>query len=228
MNFTVSHPLPLRCCITVRAPESIFELMRVALCGWEIKPEDERVNPMIEVFGEGKLRVVSASFVGARPHSDLINTLNDVFIALAYCVRDLKPNCDLVHAAALKSNDGISIYFGARKSGKSRFVAEQCIDDKICIADDLLLYCKNSHLFESLGLPVRLRRPVHASLLAKIDSSKLLVGHSICYFTEGMCKLMPAGQAFSPDTLFELQPEYKLCALPLIELEHRRALHVIV
>lgn len=227
MYFTVSYPLPRNCQITVRAPEAIFELLQVALCGWIIQRADQHDRPMIDIVDDGKLRVISSSFRGARRHSDLVNTLNDVFIALAYCVRDLKPNSVLLHAAALSSNNQISIYFGRRKSGKSRYVAEKCIDRHICIADDLILYCTKSHLFQSLGFPVRLRRPIHASLLDKIDTSKILVGHSICYFTQSMCNLMPVGQVFRPDKLFQFQPEYQIQALPLAILDHHLGSYII-
>jgi len=227
MYFTVSYPLPSNCRISVRAPEAIFELMQVTLCGWIIQRADRHYRPMIDIVDDGKLRVISSSFSSARRHSDLVNTLNDAFIALAYCVRDLTPNSVLLHAAALSLNNQISIYFGRRKSGKSRYIAEKCIDRDICIADDLILYCDKSHLFQSLGFPVRLRRPIHASLLAKIDTSKILAGHSICYFTQSMCNMMPVGQVFRPDKLFQFQPQYKIHELPLAILDHHLGSYII-
>ena len=218
MYFSISHPLPLQLRITVKGPEALFELMRIALCGWDVHRVDANSEPLIEIVDEGKLSVVTSSFRSARAHSDLINTLNNTLIALAYCVRDLKPHSMLLHAAALKSSNGISVYFGPRKSGKSRYVAEQCLNGAVCIGDDLILYCKKSRLFEALGLPVRLRRPIPSSILGKIDASRILVGHSTCYLTEHVFSLMPAGQRFQPDRLFQLQPEYRVRALPMAKL----------
>ena len=108
----------------------------------------------------------------------------------------LRDGAKLSSTAALSSSDEISIYFGGRKSGKSQYVATRCIDRDICIADDLILYCNESHHFQSLGLPVSRRRPIHPSLLAKIDTSTILVGHSICYFTQCMCNMMRVGHVF--------------------------------
>lgn len=225
--FNVAHRAPRTFSITISAPLAIYELLRVSLCGWVIHPEKASNDLMIDVRDTGKLQVHAPSFVGARQHSDLINTLNDVFIALAYCVRDAKPECDLLHGAALKNESGFNLYFGQAKSGKSRHIAEACVTDGICIADDLLLYCRKSGLFESLGLPPRLRRPLSGAILEKIDASKLLVGHSLCYFTPDMCNMMPAGQLFSPDRLFELDHGYQLLEHPLSALDQFTTKHRI-
>ena len=228
-TFTLAQHAPLTCCVAVRAPQAIFDLLTVSLSGWDVRPEpeDTQVEPVIDVRDTGKLQVHSRSYTGARPHSDLINTLNDVFIALAFCVRDSKRHFHLMHAAALKSGGEISLLFGSSKSGKSRYIAERCVKGDVCIADDLILRSETSGLCETLGIPLRLRRPVSLEIVQKIDSSTLLVGHSICYFTPATCALMPAGRVFSPDHLFQFDEGYKLRTMDLSELDRLQLEHRI-
>lgn len=209
LSFSLAHKEPLMLEITMRAPEVIYDLLNVSLSGWKIAPKEFSTDPQIEVVHDGKFSVCSSSYSGTRPHSDFINALNEVLIAVAYSVRQAKPDYSLVHAAALEIDGRKVVYFGRSKSGKSRYAAMRCVAGARCLADDLLLYSSKAGYFETLGLPIRMRRPLPDDLLNAIDSKKILVGHSLCYLPNAAVSIAPAGQIFVADDLFAFDHNYQ-------------------
>lgn len=193
--------------IYVKATEDIFLLCCNLLVGWTInKTASDRTN--IHVTKQKKYLIESSSLSFSKSHSDLISSFNQFLIILSYLIANGLKNFKLFHGAAILEKKRCVVILGDKKSGKSLFVAETCCKTGSAIADDLLLINANLEIL-TLGLPVRIRRPLGQNFIDLIGPRNLLVGKSLIYVNPRRLRTLKAGLTQKVTYLLMLKDQKK-------------------
>ena len=203
---------------TVECPQFMGLLLRGTLSGWSNKHALQAASdPDVNVHYDGKRFYINCSVLDiSRDYSDIIDALNTVFLCLAYlCLRHW-PNKLLLHCAAYQDQKSL-IAFGPKKSGKSTLVTSAAMRGNTILADDLLFWDQKRNCFETIGLPLRLRRPISKTFIAGGIGEKLIVGRSLAYSKLDAFKVAPAGTSFFPDDILEAKELGQFLPIPLFK-----------
>lgn len=201
-------------------PKYIAAMLSQTLMGWQItKIENaQAASPIISVL-KGEDGYFVDALVIERPSLciDLIDVLNEVFVCLAYLYHHQRAQGDLIHCAAYIEGGENHIVVGPKNSGKSTLAHDKAKDGLHIFADDLLFWDPITGQFITLGLPLRLRRPVVMRDGQPADPSHFFAGRSIAYSKQGVFDIAPMGYAFCVDRLWYMQPDHQVKAISLIK-----------
>lgn len=191
------------CCITLSCPPFFGDLLLVTLTGWQVQPADKINYPDITIVKESKgFRILSARFDTDVRYSDLVDVLNVLYIALVRLYALSKPNKTLLHCAAFITPEAVTtLAIGPKKMGKSFLTWQTACRGGTVLSDDILLWDQQAAQFECLGLPIRLRRPVHWD--GKLEDLKkgIIAGKRLAYTVNSFMPIAPVGHVFCPDEI---------------------------
>jgi hypothetical protein len=167
------------------------------LSGWTVLENCKFRNPssikIIKGFN-GAYQVTSDLQYYPTPRIDLIDTLNEVFLTISYLLWAQNPKASLIHCGAYQLNGQNNILLGSKKAGKSSLVQSLAQKNAVILADDLLLWLPWKAKFISIGLPLRMRRPIPVSLFT--EKKNYLCGKNIVYFINKTFNCADAGFEF--------------------------------
>ncbi|MBJ3764020.1 hypothetical protein ILP92_14820 [Maribius pontilimi] len=204
-SFTLAAP-GLGVEIPLDVPRACRALLSVTLAGWDIVPARTGITPQIVIRRDGGYALQSPHYTPARAHSDLVSTLNELLIAIAFGVSHARPDDHLLHAAAYRLDGRNVVLTGGKKAGKSVRTVDMAARGALIYGDDLLLWSPARLCFVALGLSPRLRRPVDPATVARFGPDGFLAGHATCYLSVNAFDLAPAGRSFSADRIEVLSP----------------------
>lgn len=177
-------------------------LISVSLSGWSVLENCEIIKPFsIKIIKgcSGKYEITSDLQYNPTPRSDLIDTLNETFLTISYLLWAKNPKASLIHCGAYQSNGENNILLGSKKSGKSSFVQSQAQKNAVVLADDLLLWLPWKAKFISIGLPLRMRRPIPVNLFT--EKKNYLSGKNIVYINNMAFNSADVGYEFFVDKI---------------------------
>ena len=174
------------CSFVVYAPDFLWSLIDSALLGWQSieKPSEQKADIAI-CYDQSNFITDSLIYDHPIKRTDTIHTLNDFFLTLAYLYARSKSEYRLIHCSAYSDGRQNILLLGNKKSGKSFQATFHGLVGGILFADDLLLWNASSGRFLTLGLPPRLRRPVHPDILEKAGTDCFLTGRDLVYMKKG-------------------------------------------
>lgn len=191
--------------LSFQSPAPVRQLLAAVLSGWNDASTDG-ADPQIRVSFGPRYVLDSAFYTPARGYSDLVSLLNEVLIAIAYGVKDQRPDLVLLHGAAYEDAAGSKVVFGEKKAGQSVLIAERAARGALIYADDILLWSPTALKFAGLGMSPRLRRPVAEPTIEGLGRRNFIAGLHTCYVAAGALRLASAGRNFSPDRVIDLRP----------------------
>jgi len=200
------------CSVIISAPYYFFKLISLMLFGWKLSYIEQKGMFELNISKKNNLYVINSSLQYIpKPRSDIIDTLNEIFLCLSYLLAAKNHNARLLHCASFLENNSYKIVVASKKSGKSSLLFNKS-QTGICVAgDDLILWFPKEGNFMCIGLPVRMRRPV----IYKIDNNKMIAGKNIAYSLPNHIKCLDVGHFFEIDKVFTLV-DYRLINVPLI------------
>lgn len=206
--------------LRVVCPDHFTALLQATLNGWRITPATTPHDHVdILVSYENEIFQIDATVLDAhRRHLDMIDTLNEFFLCLVYLLCAHKTGSILLHCAAFVAGRKNHIIVGQKNRGKSTLVYQKAAEGARILADDLLLWDVPNGLFMTLGLPLRMRRPLYGIAEHPSHRQKFLAGRAIAYSRAGGFNIAPVGEYFALDALFELSPERVAKKLSLLKL----------
>ena len=185
--------------LTVSVPKIFTDLLNCTLTGWSLLPNTNSKQADITVTHHNNQFIFETILAKSVPsHTDLIDTLNELFLCIAYIVTNKIRGAKLLHCAAFKDNDENVIIFGRKKAGKSSLALKKVQSDAILFADDLLLWIPRSAQFICLGLPIRMRRPIHN---INENIPQFIAGKQTAYAHKNAFRVAEAGFTFTPDQI---------------------------
>ena len=203
--------------ISMRCPTYFASLLAGTLAGWSITNDEANAEPDVSIsFYEDEYTISSKCYDIHFKQTDLISALNDTFICMAYHILTLVEGASLLHCAAYSINDQCNIVVGAKNTGKSTFIYEKARQGHRIAADDLLLWLPKRGLFKTLGLPIRMRRPVLKVDGELADNDKFYPGENIAYSKLRSFDVVDANTTFHLDRLWQLNDERTLRKVPLL------------
>lgn len=213
--------------ITVQAPLFFRDLLEQTLTGWEISIFDTPNRPRIMVLFENGRFTIKTDLIKPVPsRSDLIDTLNEFFLCLAYLSVTKIKGAKLLHCAAFNEDKKNVVVFGKKNAGKSSLVLSKAQAGATILADDLLIWLPKSATVKCVGLPIRMRRPVVGLNKTSSDKPQFIAGKQIAYAQKNVFKIAGAGDAFTPDTICELD-EREMTPVPFRRWPQIIAKHTI-
>lgn len=225
LRWTVSAP---EWSVTILCPKYIAALLANTLTGWTIAPCDTNARAAIHVHHtDGQYDVDADVLRTPQHHSDLIDALNEVFVCLAYLVTGTIDGAVLLHCAAYGAADRCQIVVGDKNTGKSTRAYHQAYNGISIAADDLLIWTPKQGTFRTLGLPIRMRRPVLSPSGALADPDKFFAGRHITYARKGAFDVMPAGQTLILDHLWKLGPNHTATQVSILKIPTTLNQHLI-
>ena len=190
----------------VLAPPFFGDLLRQTLKGWTLDPTTGFGDPDIEVKLEGETFQISTKLARPVPsRTDLIDTLNEFFLSLAYLVTAKTKNAQLLHCAAFDEDGVKSIIFGKKNAGKSSLVFEKAKQGAEILADDMLIWLPKSAEVICIGLSLRMRRPVIGLNAFENNKPQFIAGKKIAYAQKDVFRIAPAGLSFTPDKIYQYE-----------------------
>ncbi len=200
--------------VSLRAPARIVSLVETLLVGWSVIAA-QVVRPDVVVESHGvKFMVDSVAAEPPRRSSDPIDTVNYVFLCLAYVYVGRQRNCDLLHGAAFQQQGKTSLVFGPKKAGKSTLVFDKAREGARILADDMLIWRSRGQYFEALGIPLRMRRPIPASFRGQALANQVIAGRRLAYSAGSEFDVAPMGTRFMPDEILTLDPDGQCRPVP--------------
>lgn len=213
--------------ITVQAPLFFHDLLKQTLAGWKIINLNTPNRPMIMVLFEDSRFIIETDLIKPAPaRSDLIDTLNEFFLCLAYLSVTKIKGAKLLHCAAFNEDKKNVVVFGKKNAGKSSLVLSKAQAGATILADDLLIWLPKSATVKCVGLPIRMRRPVVGLNKTSSDKPQFIAGKQIAYAQKNVFKIAGAGDAFTPDTICELD-EREMTPVPFRRWPQIIAKHTI-
>ncbi len=185
--------------IIVLAPTLFTELVLHLLSGWRVDKVDDIEACIALRYLDNQWQIDSIICNSTIIRNDLVDAVNIFFLLLVYNVKRLQPSSKLIHCAGYEQNNENTLVLGTHGSGKSMHVITQGILGNKVLADDLVLFYPRRGLFATLGLPIRLRRPIGEFIENYFNASDLLVGSQIAYVRKNAIPVAPAGEVFSLD-----------------------------
>lgn len=174
------------CSLVLFAPKFLHPLIDAALLGWRLidSPPQEGADIVIR-YDREKFLTDSLIYRRAIQRTDIVHALNDFFLTLAYLYTRSRPGLRLIHCSAYSDGRRNILLLGDKNSGKSFQAVLHGLTGGTLYADDLLLSNLGSGRFYVLGLPPRLRRPVHPDILELADPNCFLTGRDLVYIKTG-------------------------------------------
>lgn len=213
--------------ITVQAPLFFRGLLRQTLTGWKISSLDTPNRPMIMVlFENGDFTIKTDLMKPVPSRSDLIDTLNEFFLCLAYLSITKIKGAKLLHCAAFNEDKKNVVVFGKKNAGKSSVVLSKAQAGATILADDLLIWLPKSATLMCVGLPIRMRRPVVGLNQTSSDKPQFIAGKQIAYAQKDVFKIAGAGDAFTPDKICKLA-EHEMSPVPFRQWPQIIAKHTV-
>lgn|GEM_PF-607576 len=190
-------------------PQHFVALLQATLNGWSITPSNEP-HPCVDIMVSYKHQIFQIDALvldGPRRHTDMIDALNEFFLCLCYQLCAQKKDTVLLHCAAFVEGGKNHILVGQKNRGKSTLTYKKAVEGTKILSDDLLLWDVPKGRFTTLGLPLRMRRPLYGAADHPEHRHKFLAGKSIAYSRTGGFNIAPVGESFALDALFELSAE---------------------
>ena len=196
LNFTLSINLPV----------IIFKLLDATFPHCKTTKDAQDIGDwrLIEVAYEDKKYVVKGPNYISHPHKDLVNTLNELFICVAFTIAHNFNHMRLMHCAAYANSKEAVLLFGKRKSGKSTLVTKKALADYKVYGDDICLWSTKGERIISLGFPIRRRRPVFYEENNQSYNDCFIAGHSLAYSRKNCFRLASPGESIEPTEVYEL------------------------
>lgn len=191
------------CNVLIKAPDIIHKLLSLTLSGWTYKKLI--VNDYFELnvsLQNSKYHIISNLAYVPTPRSDLVDTLNEIFLCLCYMLTAKNRDSLLIHCAAFYENDRNSVILASKKSGKSTLVLDKSQQGFSILADDLAIWFPTQGELMCLGLPIRMRRPIPAEFHLK--GQDFIAGKNIAYSKATSVKCFQVGHLFVPDKIMTL------------------------
>lgn len=205
--------------IRIKANPQILKLFSYLSFGWELKEYNKSkfVTDCTLEYYNNKYCLKSKLFprFKLKCHRDLISILNEFLIFISYFYTSQIKNFELLHCCAYQMNNENLIIFADHKVGKSEFCAIQLLNGAKLLADDLILYNKNTAEFKSLGFSIRLRRPVKENLVRLIKKDNFISGKRYSYINSKFVNLEKSGKVFYADNFYFLTKSKKLNQISL-------------
>ena len=188
------------CSVVIDAPNFIHKILLLTLSGWVCEDEEHKNCFELQVRQhQGKFRIKSDLVYTPTPRSDPVDTLNEIFLSLCYLLAAKNPDGFLVHCAAFREKDINNVILASKKSGKSTLVLEKSQQGSSILADDLAIWFPRRGQLMSLGLPIRMRRPVPGKF--KLRKQDFIAGKNIAYSVASTFDCFAVGQLFVPDSI---------------------------
>ncbi|MDV7270595.1 hypothetical protein RYZ20_06750 [Thioclava sp. A2] len=206
--------------LKVVCPEFFATLLQATLNGWAITlaPEHHHSVDILVAYEDEVFQIDALVLDAPRQHRDMIDTLNEFFLCLSYLLCAAKPSTILLHCAAFVEGSQNHIVVGEKNRGKSTLVYQKAAGGTKILADDLLLWDVPEGVFMTLGLPLRMRRPLFGLAEHPDHKQKFLAGRSIAYSRAGGFNIAGVGECFALDALFELSQERVAQKVNLLKL----------
>lgn len=195
--------------INIACPRYFAALLSETLTGWSIKLSSHSLKPELIIARQDDGYVVDA-LVLSNPerHASVVGTLNEFYVNFAYLLAARTPKAVLLHCAAYQENMRNIILVGEKNSGKSSTVFQHAINGKCILADDLLLWRTDTAEFITLGLPIRLRRPIVNPTNFDVSGKAFFANNGLAYSRVGTFNVAPVGVRFLLDELRHLSANY--------------------
>lgn len=214
--------------ITLLCPRYFAGLLAQTLTGWTITETHSDNRAMITVRLSENTYLVDADVLeSVQIHHDIIDALNEVLVCLSYTVTNQTKGAVLLHCAAYGTNNACQIIVGEKNSGKSTVAYHHACSGQSIAADDLLIWIPRQGVFCTLGLPIRMRRPVLSPSGALADAGKFFAGAHIAYSRTDAFDIMPAGQTLLLDQLYTLGPNHEARNVPVLKITSTLKRHLI-
>lgn len=214
--------------IEIACPAYFAALLSETLTGWTLAESIDTQPPKILVQRIGDAFSVDALVMGSPlVDKSIVNVLNEFFVVLAYQWCNAEVTAHLLHCAGFRQNGENFVVVGEKNSGKSTRVLHAALDGLEILADDLLLWYPSSGRFKTLGLPLRLRRPVHSKEGNGISNEMFFASDDIAYSKTGHFNIAPGGREFLLDKLLTLAPDHSCKNVPLLQTATKLHHHVI-
>ena len=189
--------------LVIKAPYFFYPMIQSSLLGWEtsehsVAPTKDTLDVYIHYDGT---HFFTDALIYEKPirRLDPIHALNDLFLTLVYFYAKHHTKQHLIHCAAYSDGQENILLLGNKKSGKSFLATQHGLNGGQFIADDLLLWHPGRGNFKAIGLPPRLRRPVHTDIMKSTNSDSFLVGHDLAYMKTDSYKGISAGSIIEFD-----------------------------
>ena len=190
---------------TVKSPPFFHDLLCQTLTGWNFYPLTDCEKPDFHIYMEKEYFKIATPMAKTIPgRSDLIDTLNEFFLSVAYYVTAKFEGASLLHCAAYKHDGKNTIVFGKKNSGKSSHVFTKAKEGATILADDLLIWQPKSAMAICLGLPLRMRRPVIGLEGQQQKKPQFIAGKQTAYAQRDVFQIAKAGSYFTPDRIYQL------------------------
>lgn len=214
--------------ITLLCPRYFAGLLAQTLTGWTIA-QTHATNPAdITVrFFDNAYHVDANVLETIQQHDDIIDTLNEVLVCLSYTMTTQTKGAVLLHCAAYGTTEACHIVVGEKNSGKSTLAYDRARSGQSIAADDLLIWIPRQGVFRTLGLPIRMRRPVLSPNGDLADPDKFFAGAHIAYSRKDAFDIMPAGQTLWLDRLWTLGPQHQVQNVPVLKIATTLNRHLI-
>ncbi len=212
------HCQPLGVSLQCYAEAPMAQLLSGVLSGWELRPTSAAGGHFdVRITCDSKVHVDAPAVSFSASHKDLVSSVNELLIAIAYLVCHQRPDLLLIHAGAMINHEASEqqqniLLLGGHKAGKSTYLATQCQHHGSLVSDDLLLIDESGNLL-GLGFPLRLRRPIDEAIVAGIGAENILAGHSLAYLGPKAMPIYAAGKALHVDQVLLLE-NYQAHSLP--------------
>lgn len=214
--------------INIACPKYFAALLAETLNGWLIKVSTNPSKPEIIVARQNDGYFVDALVLtNPEHHSSIVGTLNEFYVNLAYLISSYTPEAVLLHCAAYQENNRNIILIGEKNSGKSSAVFQNALNGKVILADDLLLWRPDTAEFMTLGLPIRLRRPIVNPTNFEVSGKSFFASNGLAYSRVGTFKVAPVGVHFLLDELRRLSTNYKTEPVNLLRITKTLKSHLI-
>lgn len=208
------------CEIFLSCPPYFADLLTLTLTGWQVGPAPLSSERNIEITQDKDgFRICSAQIGLDDRHSDLVDALNVLFIALARHYAQTRATMVMLHCAAFITPKGeTTLVIGSRKMGKSFLTWQVACRGGTVLADDILLWNQKDAVFECLGLPIRLRRPVPWDGDKEELKKGIIAGKNLAYTVKTFRPIAPAGHMFVPDEILMAKSVGDFKPVPLAQI----------
>ena len=179
------------CNVLINAPDIFHKLLSLTLSGWTyMQPTVDDYFELGVTLHNGKYHITSNLAYAPTPRSDLVDTLNEIFLCLCYLLTAKNPDGLLIHCAAFCEKDRNNVILASKKSGKSSLVLDKSQQGVSILADDLAIW------FPMQG------RLIPAEFHLKRQD--FIAGKNIAYSKSASVNCFQVGYLFVPDKLMTL------------------------
>ena len=195
--------------VYIVCPKFFAAILNQTLTGWSICEIAECNDPDVTINFNGTDYLIDAKVL-TKPqnHVDLIDALNRFYLCLAYYICGQNDEISLLHCAAFFEGNRTTIVVGKKNIGKSSIVYKKALQRVKIIADDILFWHQKLGKFSSIGLPLRLRRPVITWDGYNANPDHFFAGSTVVYSKNTAFDIAPIGETFLIDELLEVKENF--------------------